>query len=77
MASSCLGSMWPAWSPPKISSATSPGMTRMITNTRAAAPNSVGTIRRSRFAMYVLMSPSPSSAQSSASQTSWSFWFVK
>src|SRR5438093_767615 len=44
MAASCFGSMWPAWSPPKISRATSPGMTRMITNTRAAAPSSVGMI---------------------------------
>src|SRR2546428_8914518 len=56
MAASCFGSMWPAWSPPKISRATSPGMTRMITNARAAAPSSVGTIRSSRFAMYVLNS---------------------
>src|SRR5712691_7527100 len=56
MSASCLGSMLPAWSPPKISRATSPGMTRMITNTRAAAPSKVGTIRRSRFAMYVLNS---------------------
>src|SRR5215510_10911962 len=58
MAASCFGSMWPAWSPPKISRATSPGITRMITNTRAAAPSSVGMIRSSRFAMYVCMSPS-------------------
>src|SRR5262245_10662867 len=47
--------MWPPASPPKISSATSPGMTRMMKNTRAAAPNSVGTIRSSRLARYVLM----------------------
>src|SRR5881409_4078760 len=57
MAASCFGSMWPAWSPPKISRATSPGMTRMITNTRAAAPSSVGMIRSSRFAMYVCIPP--------------------
>src|SRR6059036_3181056 len=49
--------MWPAWAPPKISRATSPGMTRMITNTRAAAPSSVGMIRSSRFAMYVCIPP--------------------
>src|SRR5436190_2025122 len=57
MAASCFGSMWPAWSPPKISRATSPGMTRMITNTRAAAPSSVGMIRSSCFAMYVCIPP--------------------
>src|SRR5438876_3139012 len=76
MAASCLGSMWPAWSPPKISRATSPGITRMIRKTRAAAPSSVGTIRSSRFRMYVRMTPSPAPAQSSASQTSWSVWLV-
>src|SRR5262245_10171721 len=59
MAASCLGSMDPAWSPPKISRATSPGITRMIRKTRVAAPRSVGTTRRSRFARYVLMGPSP------------------
>src|SRR5262245_50568492 len=57
MAASCFGSMWPAWSPPKISRATSPGITRMMTKTRAAAPSSVGMIRRSRFATYVCISP--------------------
>src|SRR5713226_2030608 len=56
MAASCFASIWLPASPPKISRATSPGMTRMITNTRAAAPSSVGTIRSSRFAMYVLNS---------------------
>src|SRR5712691_12365790 len=56
MAVSCFASIWLPASPPKISRATSPGMTRMITNTRAAAPSSVGTIRSSRFAMYVLNS---------------------
>src|SRR6266852_5382512 len=53
--------MVPAASPPKISRATSPGMTRMITNTRAAAPKSVGMIRSSRFRMYVRMVRSPRS----------------
>src|SRR5262245_20220718 len=53
MAASCLGSMWPPASPPKIRRATSPGMTRMMKNTSAAAPSSVGMIRSSRFAMYV------------------------
>src|SRR5262245_23663134 len=57
MAASCFGSIWPAASPPKISRATSPGITRMIRKTRAAAPSSVGMIRSSRFAMYVCMSP--------------------
>src|SRR5438093_6549028 len=59
MAASCLGSMWPPASPPKINSATSPGMTRMITKTRAAAPSSVGTIRSRRLAMYVPIPRSP------------------
>src|SRR3972149_10946225 len=48
--------MWPA-SPPRIRRATSPGITRMITNTREATPSSVGTIRRSRLARYVPMPP--------------------
>src|SRR5216684_3031207 len=56
MAASCFGSMWPAASPPKMSRATSPGMTRMIRNTRVAAPSSVGTINRSRLMRYVLIS---------------------
>src|SRR5437867_9634583 len=51
--------MWPPASPPKINSATSPGMTRMITKTRAAAPSSVGTIRSRRLAMYVRIPRSP------------------
>src|SRR3970040_1591301 len=57
MAVSCARSMWPAWSPPRIRRATSPGITRMITNTREATPSSVGTIRRSRLARYVHMAP--------------------
>src|SRR6267142_4573382 len=61
MAASCLGSIWPAVSPPKIRSATSPGMTRMITKTSAAAPSSVGTISRSRFATYVPIASPPGS----------------
>src|SRR5262245_10363931 len=61
MSASCLASIWPPASPPKIRSATSPGMTRMITNTRAAAPSRVGTISRSRFARYVPMSRPPRS----------------
>src|SRR5207253_4222611 len=53
--------IWPAVSPPKIRRATSPGMTRMITKTSAAAPMRVGTIRRSRLATYVPMPRSPRS----------------
>src|ERR1700741_4460097 len=51
--------MWPPASPPKIRSATSPGMTRMITNTSAAAPSSVGMISSSRLVRYVSMAGSP------------------
>src|SRR5439155_768423 len=61
MSASCLASIWPPASPPKIKSATSPGMTRMITNTSAAAPIRVGTISRSRFATYVPIAISPRS----------------
>src|SRR5262245_2088978 len=53
MAAICFGSIRPVWSPPRIRSVTSPGITRMITNTTAATPNSVGTISKSRFARYV------------------------
>src|SRR5262249_55387787 len=59
MSASCLASIWPAASPPKIKSATSPGMTRMMTKTSAAAPISVGTIRRRRLATYVPMRGAP------------------
>src|SRR5262249_58299186 len=38
-----------------ISSATLPGMMRMIRNTTEATPTSVGTIRSSRFRRYVRM----------------------
>src|SRR6266403_1157818 len=45
--------MRPVWSPPRISRDTSPGITRMITNTTAATPNRVGTMSRRRLARYV------------------------
>ena len=48
----------------------------MITNTRAAAPSSVGIIRSTRFVTYVDISRYLDPAQSSASQTSWSFWLA-
>src|SRR5919201_2601999 len=76
MAASCARSMWPA-SPPRIRRATSPGMTRMITNTREATPSSVGTIRRTRLARYVhirLCQPlAPPSARSNGSDRHSSF----
>src|SRR6266851_2751842 len=58
MATSCFWSIWP-WSPPRMSRATSPGITRMIRNTSVAAPSSVGTISSSRLRMYVRMSRYP------------------
>src|SRR6185295_4137369 len=62
MATSCFWSICP-WSPPRISRATSPGITRMIRNTRVAAPSSVGMIRSSRFMMYVRIGRWPSSVR--------------
>src|SRR3990172_6877642 len=44
-------------SPPRIRRATSPGITRMMRNTRDATPSSVGTIRRSRLTRYVRIAP--------------------
>ena len=49
MAASWALSMWPAWSPPRMRRATSPGLTRMITNTTAATPSKVGMMRRRRL----------------------------
>src|SRR5690348_12242990 len=57
MAASCCGSIRPVWSPPRIRSVTSPGMTRMIRKTTAATPKRVGTISSRRLARYVRTRP--------------------